>query len=196
MECIDWRALCLLPGATLVLSDDDLDLDLPDVEGPKLSDIPGFDSLPFNKSNLPDPAEVERVFREKCIKAGGEEAFEAAKVLNLYDIELWWTFLYNNKVWFLFIQNAKQRAEECLKGLIDFKQLTEEMEKAKPTGDLDEVFRKYCKWVVYVLKYFWDKTWYFCVKQLKFNGFFLFFLENRLFWKAVLWILLMHQTHV
>lgn len=107
-------------GATLVLSDDDLDLDLPDVEGPKLSDIPGFDSLPFNKSNLPDPAEVERVFREKCIKAGGEEAFEAAK-------------------------NAKQRAEECLKGLIDFKQLTEEMEKAKPTGDLDEVFRKYCK---------------------------------------------------
>ncbi|XP_034241889.1 27 kDa hemolymph protein-like [Thrips palmi] len=118
---IKWAfLLALVYGATLVLSDDDLDLDLPDVEGPKLSDIPGFENLPINKSALPDPAEIERVLREKCVRIGGEEAFNAAK-------------------------NAKSEAEQCLRGLIDFKQLTEEMEKAKPTGDLDEVFRKYCK---------------------------------------------------
>lgn len=120
---IKWAfLLALVYGATLVLSDDDLDLDLdlPDVEGPKLSDIPGLENLPINKSALPDPAEVERVLREKCISIGGEEAFNTMK-------------------------NARSEAEKCLRGLIDFKQLTQEMEKAKPTGDLDEVFRKYCK---------------------------------------------------
>lgn len=64
-----------------MLSDDDLDLDLPDVEGPKLSDIPGFENLPINKSALPDPAELDRIFREKCISNGGEDAYNAAIVI-------------------------------------------------------------------------------------------------------------------
>ncbi|KAK6637628.1 hypothetical protein RUM44_008050 [Polyplax serrata] len=40
---------------------------------------------------------------------------------------------------------AKNEATECIKGLVDINQLQEEMEKAKPTGDLDSVFKKYCK---------------------------------------------------
>lgn len=32
-----------------------------------------------------------------------------------------------------------------MKSLVNYTELLEEMEQAKPTGDLDNVFRKYCR---------------------------------------------------
>lgn len=115
-----WTILiALVYGVALVMSDDDgLDLDLPQVES-KFPSIPGLENLPINKSALPNPEEVERVLREKCEKNGGEEAYLNAK-------------------------DAGSNAEKCVRSLINVTELTAEMEEAKPTGDLDEVFRKYC----------------------------------------------------
>ena len=58
--------------------DDGLDLDLPPVDS-KLPQIPGLEKLPFNTSAF-NPEEAERVFKEKCVQNGGEEAYRSAKV--------------------------------------------------------------------------------------------------------------------
>jgi len=116
--------IALVYGVALVSSDNDdldLDLDLPKVET-NLPSIPFLENLPINKSALPSPEEVERferLLREKCEKNGGSEAYDNSK-------------------------NAAGNAQECVRSLINVTELMAEMEEAKPTGDLDEVFRKYC----------------------------------------------------
>ncbi|KAK3930195.1 27 kDa hemolymph protein [Frankliniella fusca] len=121
-----WIILTVLVyGAALVLSDDiddlDLNLDLPKVES-KFPSIPGLENLPINRSALPNinPEEIERALQEKCEKNGGEDAYRTAK-------------------------NAGENAQSCVSSLINVTELMEKMEKAKPTGDLDEVFREYCQ---------------------------------------------------
>ncbi|KAJ1526647.1 hypothetical protein ONE63_008232 [Megalurothrips usitatus] len=118
MKWVFLAALVFGVGLVATQDDDGLDLDLPDVDSQL--NIPGLEHLPFNKSALPKPEEVERLLRLRCDKnGGGEAAYNRAK-------------------------DARENAEKCLKGLIDYKNITEEMEAAKPTGNLDEVFRKYC----------------------------------------------------
>ncbi|XP_058835785.1 27 kDa hemolymph protein-like [Topomyia yanbarensis] len=79
--------------------------------------------LPANLQNLsmPNFDEIESALKEKCVKAGGSEAsYEQVK------------------------QGATDLAN-CIKGLVDVDQFRREVEEAKPTGDLDTVFNKYCR---------------------------------------------------
>lgn len=74
-------------------------------------------------ANLPLPSmdEVEKLLRDKCTSAGApNDAYDNAK-------------------------SAAQTFFECGQGLIDIDQFQQEVEAAKPTGDLDTVFNKYCR---------------------------------------------------
>lgn len=59
-----------------------------DVNTQKFPNIPGLENLPINTSALPDPAEVEKLFKKKCEQNGGEDAYRIAKVLFLPHWEL------------------------------------------------------------------------------------------------------------
>lgn len=79
--------------------------------------------LPANLQNLSMPTldEIENVVKDKCIQAGGsEESYEQAK-------------------------QGAQDLFNCIQGLIDIDEFKKEVEEAKPTGDLDTVFNKYCR---------------------------------------------------
>lgn len=80
-------------------------------------DIPEFNNL--DTSALPNLEETKNLFKEKCTKNGGPDAFNNA---NLARIEM----------------------EQCVKSLVNVTELQAEMEKYKPTGDLDIVFKNYC----------------------------------------------------
>jgi hypothetical protein len=45
----------------------------------------------------------------------------------------------------MLMQAAKDEFQECFKSIVNVTELEAEMEIAKPTGDLDAVFRKYCR---------------------------------------------------
>lgn len=71
-----------------------------------------------NLTDIQKPiTEAENVLRRKCAKNGGE--YEKVKV-------------------------AATTLFQCTHGLVNVTKLKEEMDKARPTGDLDEVFKKYC----------------------------------------------------
>lgn len=80
-------------------------------------DIPELQNI--NASALP-VAEVENLVKKKCEKNGGPTAYDTAKtgIMNM---------------------------GSCMASLVNVTQLNNEIEKAKPTGDLDEVFAKYCR---------------------------------------------------
>ncbi|XP_043478413.1 27 kDa hemolymph protein-like isoform X2 [Leptopilina heterotoma] len=80
-------------------------------------DIPELKNI--NASALP-VQEFENVIKKKCEKNGGPTAYETAKkgILDL---------------------------GACVTSLVNVTQLNKEIEDAKPTGDLDEVFAKYCR---------------------------------------------------
>lgn len=63
--------------------------------------------------------EARNLFKEKCTKNGGPGAFENA-------------------------EQAQLNMVQCLQSLINITELQAEMEKYKPTGDLDIVFKNYC----------------------------------------------------
>lgn len=74
-------------------------------------------------ANLPIPSmdEVDQLLRDKCTSAGApSETYDNAKT-------------------------AAKTFVECGQGLIDIGQFQQEVEAAKPTGDLDTVFNKYCR---------------------------------------------------
>jgi len=92
--------------------------DLEDVEE-KIHTIPGLEN--FNSSQLPSEQDVEKLVREKCEKNGaGEESFNALK-------------------------NQQTALKDCLEENFNMTQIQEEVEEAKKTGSMDEVFGKYCK---------------------------------------------------
>ncbi|XP_035740399.1 27 kDa hemolymph protein-like isoform X3 [Vespa mandarinia] len=74
----------------------------------------------LNTSALPTIQEAVNLFEQKCRKNGGPNAFQNAK-------------------------HAQTEMEKCLKSLINMTELNAEMESAKPKGELDEVFKKYCR---------------------------------------------------
>ncbi|XP_051161527.1 27 kDa hemolymph protein-like [Leptopilina boulardi] len=80
-------------------------------------DIPELKNI--NASALP-VSEAENVMKKKCEKNGGPTAYETAKK-GVIDMGT------------------------CIASLVNMTKLNQEIEEAKPTGDLDEVFAKYCK---------------------------------------------------
>lgn len=82
-----------------------------------IGNIPELNNL--NASALPSIEEAKNLFKEKCTKNGGPNAFDDA-------------------------QRANADMVNCLQSLINITELQAEMEKYKPTGDLDIVFKNYC----------------------------------------------------
>ncbi|XP_026473786.1 27 kDa hemolymph protein-like [Ctenocephalides felis] len=75
----------------------------------------------LNISALPSTEEAEKLAREKCRKeSGSDDAYDKAFA-------------------------AKDELKTCFTSLLNMEELKQEMEKAKPTGDLDLVFKKYCQ---------------------------------------------------
>ncbi|KAK0083616.1 hypothetical protein PV325_008528 [Microctonus aethiopoides] len=89
----------------------------------KVSEIANIPGLNETASNQVENAKNK--IKEKCEKNGGS---------------------------FDKLSAAKDEFETCLKGLIDVNLLQEEIEKAKPHGELDSVFHKYCKKNVTLIK--------------------------------------------
>lgn len=89
-----------------------------------------LDNLPDNvKDILPKGLDVEQVpsieegeelLKERCLRYGTNESFDNAMA-------------------------AKEDIQFCLRRLVNYTQIQSEIEAAKPTGDLDTVFRKYCR---------------------------------------------------
>lgn len=73
----------------------------------------------FNTSVMPSVEQARDLFKEKCTKNGGPDAFDNA-------------------------QKAQTEMTECVRSLVNITELQAEMEKYKPTGDLDIVFKNYC----------------------------------------------------
>ncbi|XP_029178791.1 interferon-related developmental regulator 1-like [Nylanderia fulva] len=85
--------------------------------GGVIGNIPELNNL--NASALPSIEEAKNLFKEKCTKNGGPAAFDNA-------------------------QQAQTDMLHCVESLINVTELRAEMEKYKPTGDLDIVFKNYC----------------------------------------------------
>jgi hypothetical protein len=87
---------------------------------PNLTNLTGI-PIPNNLDLENATDDAKKVFKDKCIKVSGSDA------------------AYEEAV------QGSQTLVECLKELIDFETLNEEIDKAMPTGDLDTVFNKYCR---------------------------------------------------
>lgn len=86
--------------------------------GPFASGLPNIDQL---NESIPALDEGERVLKDKCLKN--------SKANDSYELTV----------------EAKKDFEVCVKSLIDVTELKKEINEAKPRGDLDMVFKKYCK---------------------------------------------------
>lgn len=84
--------------------------------GGVVGNVPELKNL--NTSALPIE-QTKNLFKEKCTRNGGASAFENA-------------------------EQAQVEMVQCLQSLINITELQAEMEKYKPTGDLDIVFKNYC----------------------------------------------------
>ncbi|XP_020291861.1 27 kDa hemolymph protein-like [Pseudomyrmex gracilis] len=80
-----------------------------------IGDIPELKNV--NASGV--QAQAENLFKEKCKRNGGPNAFEN-------------------------IDRAKTEMVECVQSLINITDLQSEIDKYKSTGDLDIVFKRYC----------------------------------------------------
>ncbi|KAK4875013.1 hypothetical protein RN001_011435 [Aquatica leii] len=80
-----------------------------------LPNFPGLASVP----NLDDIANVETAVKDKCNKNGGEQAFQTLKSASA-DMQ---TYITKN---------------------FEFSSIKNEVEEARKTGSMDEVFKKYC----------------------------------------------------
>ncbi|XP_046689068.1 27 kDa hemolymph protein-like [Homalodisca vitripennis] len=89
----------------------------------------GLDQLPdsvksaipngLNMDNVPSIDEGEELLKERCEKYGTNESFDR-------------------------VLAARSEVQFCFEGMVNFTEFQAEIEHAKPTGDLDIVFRKYC----------------------------------------------------
>uniref|UniRef100_A0A182MWE9 Protein TsetseEP domain-containing protein n=1 Tax=Anopheles culicifacies TaxID=139723 RepID=A0A182MWE9_9DIPT len=98
-------------------------IDLNNIDINKLKDDVLAEILPpeFKNVTLPKLEDIQQMIKEKCSRVAGSDAsYEEA-------------------------EQAAQQFGDCMKDLVDFSDLQEEIKKAKPTGDLDTVFNKYCR---------------------------------------------------
>ncbi|KAJ8954733.1 hypothetical protein NQ318_011427 [Aromia moschata] len=70
-------------------------------------------------TELPDLDDFDAI-KERCDKKGGEGTYEKVKT-------------------------AQEQAQTCVKGIINVDKIKTEVEEAKKTGSMDEVFGKYCE---------------------------------------------------
>ncbi|XP_014241796.1 27 kDa glycoprotein-like [Cimex lectularius] len=82
--------------------------------------VPGLPGLPDLLAGLPSIDEGEEALKEKCMKTGNNETYEKAV-------------------------EANSEFQACVKSLVNVEVMMKEIKEAKPTGDLDSVFRKYCQ---------------------------------------------------
>ncbi|EDV99684.1 27 kDa glycoprotein [Drosophila grimshawi] len=75
------------------------------------------------KSNI-SYNQVKEVFRRKCIEVSGEELGDQA---------------YNN------IESGFFKLSECINNIVNYTTMKQEIQTARPLGELDVVFNKYCK---------------------------------------------------
>jgi len=69
---------------------------------------------------IPSAEDATNMFKDKCIKvAGSDAAFEE-------------------------VQQGFVTFTECIQSIVNFTALPDEIERAKPNGNLDTVFNKYC----------------------------------------------------
>jgi len=87
--------------------------------GPFAPDIPNINQL--NASSIPALDEGERILKEKCLKN--------SQLNNSYELTM----------------DAKKEFDFCVRSLIDISELKKEINEAKPKGDVDTVFKKYCR---------------------------------------------------
>ncbi|XP_011312406.1 27 kDa glycoprotein isoform X2 [Fopius arisanus] len=89
----------------------------------QINGIPGLEGANLTAINqtvaLGKINEMKELLKEKCDKNGGTGTFDK-------------------------VFAAKDELFNCVKNLVNFTVLNQEMEAAKPTGDLDIVFKKYC----------------------------------------------------
>ncbi|KAJ8920154.1 hypothetical protein NQ315_011814 [Exocentrus adspersus] len=99
------------------------DLDVEDVKkklGDAIPELDGLDTSNFNTSKLPKQEDVENVLKEKCKKQGAENAVDKLK-------------------------DQQDLVKGCVESHVNYTVVIEELEEAKKTGSMDEVFGKYCK---------------------------------------------------
>ncbi|KAE9541327.1 hypothetical protein AGLY_004572 [Aphis glycines] len=96
--------------------------DLQDTVKKKFGSLaPGLPNLEQFNESIPALDEGERVLREKCLKNSQSN--------DSYEMTV----------------EAKKDFEVCVKSLVDIAEIKKEINEAKPKGDLDMVFKKYCK---------------------------------------------------
>lgn len=102
---------------------DELPKEIKDLDIDKLREQLPEGLLPPELLNvtLPSLEDIQRIVKDKCSRvAGSDAAYQQA-------------------------EQSGQKLNDCLQGLLDFSDLQNEIKKAKPTGDLDTVFNKYCR---------------------------------------------------
>ncbi|CAG4941440.1 unnamed protein product [Parnassius apollo] len=92
---------------------------------PSVSDV--LKALPADLQSTVNESQVQdlqnkttKLFKEKCEKNGGPDAYTNA-------------------------ETAFKNFSKCIQDLVDFSVLNGEIEEAKPNGQVDEVFKKYCE---------------------------------------------------
>jgi len=125
MKCFSFliSSLFILVGSAFAYDENTL-------EEAKKKVAEGLENLPDNVKDIipkgldvnevPSIEEGEELLKERCMRYGTNESFDNAMA-------------------------AKEDVQFCVRRLVNYTEIQKEIEKAKPTGDLDIVFRKYCR---------------------------------------------------
>lgn len=108
---------CGVHGQELPTIDPELKQNIQEGIEKELENIPGIPPVNISAFNID---EGEKLLEEKCKKNGGNTSFDDFMM-------------------------AREEFNFCIQPLVNVTELQVEIENAKPTGDLDLVFSKYCK---------------------------------------------------
>nr|CAD7460094.1 unnamed protein product [Timema tahoe] len=109
-----------------------------------ITSLSGGPSL--NASHIPTPEEVGNAFKKKCLQNADEQAFDKAMVSLGAGVVCPVVNVTTSPEYLELFQESQVQVSECVQSLANTTELRQEVEKAKPTGDLDVVFRKYCRY--------------------------------------------------
>lgn len=95
------------------------ELDVDDIKKQIGEHIPDIDLSEFDDSKIPQADEIDVIIRNKCDSKSGNGTYDK-------------------------IQESKEAFQECISNFVNVTEVREEIEEAKKTGSMDEVFGKYC----------------------------------------------------
>lgn len=95
------------------------ELDVDDIKKQIGEHIPDVDLSGIDQSKIPQADEIDLIFRNKCDSKSGNGTYEK-------------------------VQASKDIYQECISNFINITEVKAEIEEAKKTGSMDEVFGKYC----------------------------------------------------